>query len=129
MMTSKTAEFALDNLCRSLGQAERNEQLRRMNEACDSKTLADIVADNRNSVFLPSNPAATVRVSGAGTVVDGEAKPRGSGWQEVPSIDQWKPPGLEAMDALVDQQDRIDKAKLARELSEAARVARQLERK
>jgi hypothetical protein len=129
---SKTAEFALDNLCRSMGQVERNEQLRRMREACDSKTLRDIVADNRNSVFLPAPPSpATVVPVGAGRVVGGDdgAAHRGSGWSEPPSIDNWKPPGLEAMDAMMDQQDAIDRAARVRELGEAARAAKQLKGK
>jgi hypothetical protein len=127
---SKTAEYALDNLCRSMGRAERNEQLRRMNEACDSKTLADIVNDNRNSVFLPSPPSpATVVPVGAGKTLTGDDGAAHRGWVETKSIDDWRAPGLEHMDRLMDQQDRIDKAKLARELSEAARIAKQLDRK
>jgi hypothetical protein len=122
---SKTAEYALDNLCRSLGQAERNEQLRRMNEACDSKTLADIVNDNRNSVFLPAPPSpATVVPVGAGKTIGGDDGAAHRGWVETKSIDQWRPDGLAIMDALVDQQDAIDKAKRARELGEAAAYQR-----
>jgi hypothetical protein len=112
-----------------MGRAERNEQLRRMNEACDSKTLADIVADNRTSVFLPAPPSpATVVPVGAGRVIDGGdgAKHRGSGWTEPPSIDNWRPPGLEAMDRMMDTQDAIDRAARARELAEAARITKQL---
>jgi hypothetical protein len=48
---SKTAEYALEQMCRSLGRQEQSEQLRRMRQACDDKTMRDIVADNRNSVF------------------------------------------------------------------------------
>jgi hypothetical protein len=39
-----------------------------------------------------------------------------------PQVKDWKPPGLEIMDALVDQQDRIDKAARVKELAEAARL-------
>jgi hypothetical protein len=124
---SKTAEYALDNLCRSMGRAERNEQLRRMNEACDSKTLADIVADNRTSVFLPApRSAATVVPVGAGKTASGDDGAAHRGWVETKSIDDWRPPGLEHMDRMMDQQDAIDRAARARELAEAARIAKQL---
>jgi hypothetical protein len=131
-MMSKTAEFALDNLCRSMGQMERAQQLEAMRRACSDQTLRDIVNDNRTSVFLPSPPSpATVVPVGAGKTLTGDdgAAHRRSGWTEPPSIDNWKPPGLEVMDAMVDQQDAIDRAARARELSEAARTAKQLKGK
>jgi hypothetical protein len=126
---SKTAEYALEQMCRSLGRQEQSEQLRRMREACSDKTMRDIVADNRNSVFLPAPPSpATVVPVGAGRVIDGGdgAAHRGSGWTEPPSIDNWRAPGLEHMDRMMDQQDAIDRAARARELGEAARIAKQL---
>jgi hypothetical protein len=129
---SKTAEFALEQMCRSMGRQEQSEQLRRMREACSDKTMRDIVADNRNSVFLPAprSPATVVPV-GAGKTLTGDdgAKHRGSGWTEPPSIDNWRAPGLEHMDRTMDQQDAIDRAARARELAEAARVNKQLDRK
>jgi hypothetical protein len=71
-----TEEYALSRLTNTLGRGEQTEQQRAMQRACDDKTMRDIVADNRNSVFLPSQ-GATVTVSGAGRVIDGGNK---SGW-------------------------------------------------
>jgi hypothetical protein len=118
---SKTAEFALENMCRSMGQQERAQQQRMMEQACDTKTLQAIVEDNRASY-----PSLTAKVSvvGAGRVVGGDDGARG--WAEVPSIDNWKPDGLAIMDAMVDQQDAIDKAARVRELAEAARAEKEL---
>jgi hypothetical protein len=101
-----TEELALAGLGNALGRAERNEQLRRMNEACDSKTLRDIVNDNRVSVFLPSDPGAKVRVSGAGTVVDGGAK---NGWVEPKPLRS--PDGVREIDEIAAAFDRRDRAK------------------
>jgi hypothetical protein len=107
---SRTAEYALEAMCRSLARQERSEQLKKMEAACDSKTLAAIVADNRTSVFLPSDPGAKVRVSGAGTVVDGETRPRGTGWQEVPRP-LAQPPGIREIDEIAKAFDRADRRK------------------
>jgi hypothetical protein len=49
-----------------------------------------------------------------------------SGWQEAPKVNDWKPPGLEHMDRMMDQQDAIDRAARIRELAEAAAVQRAL---
>jgi hypothetical protein len=92
------------------------------------KLIADIVADNRSrpstgGSMIPNK----VTVVGAGRVIDGDDVKRGTtGWQPAPSIDNWKPPGLEAMDRMMDQQDAIDRAARARELAEAAAVIRAL---
>jgi hypothetical protein len=62
-----------------------------------------------------------VNVVGAGTV-----EPKTGGWREAPQIKDWKPPGLDMMDRLVDQQDMIDRATRVRELTEAAVTQRLL---
>jgi hypothetical protein len=67
---------------------------------------------------LPTaNPidAAPVK-TGSDTVSHG-----GSGWVESPQIRDWKPPGLAAMDRLMDAADARDKAERIRELAETAR--------
>jgi hypothetical protein len=102
---SKTAEYALDNLCRSMGQAERNEQARAMQRACDTATLKSIVADNRNPVHLPADPTATVTPQGAGRVIDG------SGWAESRPLrasggDGW---------AYMTPEERAERARLEKE--------------
>jgi hypothetical protein len=68
---SKTAEYALDNLCRSMGQAEQAEMQRKMREACSDKDLRDIVADFRTyspSLPVPKDNTATAVPAGAGRV-------------------------------------------------------------
>jgi hypothetical protein len=94
----------------------------------DDKLVQDIVNDFRN--YSPTMRAAgsstTVTPVGAGRVVSGDDVVTPRGWVDPPTVDQWKPPGLEIMDAMVDQQDRIDKAARARELAEAARVEKEL---
>jgi hypothetical protein len=92
------------------------------------KLVADIVNDFRTYTPGPSaGKASKVTVQGAGTVQTGDDGPAHrpfeqgqGGWVKPPQVDQWKPPGLEAMDAMMDQQDAIDKAARVKELIEAA---------
>jgi hypothetical protein len=41
------------------------------------------------------------------------------GWTEPPSTDNWRAPGIDIIDRLVDQQDALDLVARARELAEA----------
>jgi hypothetical protein len=98
----------------------------------DDKAVRDIVNDLRSYNPSPSQGAAAkVTVQGAGRVIDGDDVKRGTtgqhGWVKPPQVDQWKPPGLEAMDAMMDQQDAIDKAARAKQLIEAAAQLKALE--
>jgi hypothetical protein len=108
---SKTEEISLSRL----GTASTDlpsllqEALRRREE---DRVLRAIVADNRNPVH-PSDPGGKVGVAGAGEVVtgnDGAAHTPTRGWAEARSIAEWRAPGLEIMDRLVDLQDAIDRA-------------------
>ena len=95
-----------------------------------------IAADFRSYNPHPAqDPSARVSVQGAGVVktgdvgpqhrpIDTEATTDRSGWREPPKIDNWKPPGLEHMDRMMDQQDAIDRAARVRELAAAAAVQR-----
>jgi hypothetical protein len=68
---SRTAEFALEQMCRTMGRSEQAEQQRLMRQACDDKTMADIVADFRSySVTLPvpKDNTALATPAGAGRV-------------------------------------------------------------
>src|SRR6516165_6894486 len=96
-----------------------------------------IAADFRSYNPHPAqDPSARVSVMGAGVVKTGDVGPQhrpidasatnSGGWQEPPKVDQWKPPGLEHMDRMMDQQDAIDRAARVRELAEAAAVQRVL---
>ena len=124
---SRTAEFALEQMCRTMGRQEQVEQRRAMQRACDDATMRAIVEDNRHSVFLPAGQGSKVTPAGAGKVIDGAQQ--GHGWAEPKSIDNWRPDGLAVMDAMMDQQDAIDRAARARELAEAAHINKQLKSK
>jgi hypothetical protein len=47
-----------------------------------------------------------------------------SGWVDAPKVDNWRPPGVDIMDRMMDQQDAIDRAERIRQLAEAAAVQR-----
>ena len=96
----------------------------------DDKQVRDLVSDFRNYSVSPGPPLPKVTVVGAGRVIDGDDVKRGTtnsnGWQPAPSIDNWRPPGLSAMDAMMDQADALDKAERVRKLAEAAAALRAL---
>jgi hypothetical protein len=107
-----------------------------MQSAVDTKLVQDIVNDNRPAPRAA--PSSTVTVVGSGRVQDFDYGPAyrpyvppkednapaaersGSGWVKPPSIDNWRAPGLEHMDRMMDAQDAIDRAARARELAGAA---------
>jgi hypothetical protein len=103
----------------------------------DDALVKALVDDFRSYNPAPRStlsPPATVRVVGAGNVVGGDVGPQhrpvdatNSGWQEPPRVNDWRPPGLEHMDRMMDAQDTIDKAQRIRELAEAAAVQRALQ--
>jgi hypothetical protein len=103
----------------------------------DARRVADdalvkaLVEDFRSynpSPRSPLNqPPQTVVPVGAGKVVTaGEQVRRGTGWTDPPSIDKWKPPGVEHMDRMMDQQDAIDRAERVRQLAGASAAQRAL---
>jgi hypothetical protein len=95
----------------------------------DDKLMRQIVEDFKRGPAAPGPTLPKVNVVGAGTVVDGGDGAKHTphrGWSEPPKVDNWKPPGLSVMDAMMDQQDAIDRAARARELAEAARHLREL---
>ena len=96
--------------------------------------LRDIVNDNRNPP-RPAAPPSNVSIMGAGRVQDFDVGPKyrpyvppkeddkattdRSGWREAPKIDNWKPPGLREMDAMMDAADLQDRLQRVRQLGEA----------
>jgi hypothetical protein len=94
------------------------------------RLVADLVNDFRNYSPTPrsAGPAATVRVSGAGTVVDGGDGAKHRGWQDAPKVDDWRAPGIDVIDQLCEAQDRADRAALVRKLDEVARVEKELQK-
>jgi hypothetical protein len=75
----------------------------------DAALMREIAWDARRAPN-PS-PAPTVRVEGAGAVVSGDDGAAHGGWRDAPRLDDWRPPGERAFNALMDAQDRIDRAK------------------
>jgi len=122
--------------------AELPQYVKDLAEAVPTSVVKDIVNDNR-SPPRPAAPPSNVSIMGAGRVQDFDVGPKyrpyvppkeddkattdRSGWREAPKIDNWKPPGLREMDAMMDQQDAVDRAARIRELAEAAAVQRALE--
>jgi hypothetical protein len=95
----------------------------------DDKAVRDLVSDFRNYSQPTQGKAAKVTVTGAGTVVTGTDGPKHTpyrGWQETPKVDAWKPPGIDHLDRLMDQQDAKDRAARAREMAEDVRNMRAL---
>ncbi|UGY27312.1 hypothetical protein HU675_0011430 [Bradyrhizobium septentrionale] len=74
-----------------------------MSRAVGTDALRDIVRDNRRNVhdrpgIIPDTPAAA------------EKPPVGkNGWVEPPKITDWKPPGLDAFERIMDAQDAEDR--------------------
>jgi hypothetical protein len=104
------------------------EWMRDLVQNVDDRLVRDIVNDFRSYDPGPSmGQAAKVIPVDAGKVVtgtDGPAHTPHRGWQESPRVDSWRPPGEAVMNALLDQQDALDKAKRIRKLAEAAAVRR-----
>ena len=89
--------------------------------------VKDIVSDFRNYKPGPSGGTpATVQVVGAGRTVTGSntVASGGTGWAESPQIKDWRPPGLEAMDRMMDAADLRDRLELVKQLGEAEALKR-----
>jgi hypothetical protein len=114
-----------------------NAWINDMRRVADTRLVQDLVSDFRNYSPTPrADPNAKVIPQGAGRVVTaGEEVQRGTGWTDPPKVDDWKPPGLEHMDRMMDQADREDRAQRIRELAgtqhalNLAKAAAEAERK
>ena len=118
---SKTEELALSRM----GTAQPLPELlaEALRVQAENALLRAIVADNRTPVhpFAPvtdeGGPVAERVVTGN----DGPAHTPTPGWQDVPSIDAWRPTGsqsgLAILDHMLDVQDARDRAALAAELA------------
>ena len=105
-----------------MGQYDSGDDwLRRSRRACPDSVLRDIINDNRGDFprsgsMIPSAPSKVVP-QGAGRVVDAGSASSGTGWVKPPQVDQWKAPGIDIIDDMVAQQDRLDRAARIRELA------------
>jgi hypothetical protein len=105
------------------------EWVKDLRRVVGDKLMKDIVDDFRSYNRSPRSmtPPATVQIQGAGRVVSADDKPiasTGTGWVPAPKVDDWKPPGLEHMDRMMDQADAIDRAERIRKLAEASAIRR-----
>jgi hypothetical protein len=124
----------LVNTLRSVPEWQRD-----LERAVPTDLVRQLAEDFRSYNPAPRSltPPATVTVVGSGKVVTGDVGPQHrpidteattdrSGWREAPKIDNWRAPGLEHMDRMMDAQDAIDRVQRVRELGEAATVQRAL---
>jgi hypothetical protein len=119
----------LADLRRLVNALRLPEWQRDLEQAVPSDLVKQISEDFRNYNISPrsplNTPAQTVSVVGAGKVVGADDVPvasGGTGWVDSPEIKNWKPPGLELMDRMMDQQDAIDRAERIRQLAEASAI-------
>jgi hypothetical protein len=91
------------------GMSMPREAMQAMIDAIPSSVMRGIVADSRkpNPVTGGPNPQPT----------NPQPQQRGSGWRDEVPISS--PPGIELCDRLVDVQDKIDQAELARKIAQA----------
>jgi hypothetical protein len=94
---SRTAEFALEQMCRSLGRQEQSEQLRRMRQACSDQDLRAIVEDSRRD--------QTPRPLDKGE----QMAQRSNGW--LPERPLRPPEGIREIDEIANAFDKRDRAK------------------
>jgi hypothetical protein len=112
---------------RALNALKLPEYMRDLVGAVPDKMVKDLVNDFRSYNPHPAqDPNAKVVPQGAGRVVTaGDTVAHGgSGWVEAPKVDNWRPPGIDLMDRMMDQADAIDRAQRIRALAEAAAVQR-----
>ena len=118
----------LEELRRLVNASKLPEYMRDLERAVPTDLVRQIANDFRNYSPTPkADPRAKVVPVGAGRVIDGNDTPvasTGSGWADSPQIKDWKPPGLEHMDRMMDQADAIDRAERLRQLAQTAAVRR-----
>jgi hypothetical protein len=102
------------------------EWMRDLVRNVDDKLVADIVSDFRRGPPPPGPTLPTANPVDAAPVVTGSDRVTGggSGWANSPEIKDWRPPGVDICDRLMDQQDAIDRAERIRQLAGAAVVQR-----
>jgi hypothetical protein len=99
--------------------------------------LRDIINDNRGDFprsgsMIPNQKPSTVTPVGSGKVTTPDVGPShrpmseqaGSGWTTPPSVDSWRAPGIDHIDALCDAEDRRFRAERIRELAGAEHAKR-----
>jgi len=124
----------LEDLRRLMNTLRLPEYMRDLTAAVPDRLVKEIAADFRSYNPHPAqDPSAKVSVQGAGVVKTGDVGPQhrpvdpsatNSGWVEAPKVDNWRPPGVDLCDRLVDAQDAIDRAERIRQLAQTAAIKR-----
>jgi hypothetical protein len=96
-----SSDAILDALIRALTDLKQRQS--------DNSIIRDIVADSRRSP--PSQPSSAMADVHDQASRQYPTHSKG-GWVDAPSIDNWRAPGINIIDRMMDQQDRIDRAKL-----------------
>ena len=86
--------------------------------AVPDDVVRSLVEDFRRG---PAQPSSPLKQSGRTVEVN-----RGSGWQDAAPLSQ--PPGIKIMDAMMDQQDKIDKAERIKKALEVAAMSKRSEK-
>jgi hypothetical protein len=121
----------LADLRRLVNALRSPEYMRDLEQAVPTDLVKQVVEDFRSYNPAPRSPlnsppatANPVDAAPAKTGSDGPVASTGTGWAESPQVKNWKPPGLELMDRMMDQQDAIDRAERIRQLAKATAVQR-----
>jgi hypothetical protein len=104
---SEKAQAALAARARAKGIPEWQQE---MIEALSGNVLGDIVADNRASRAPSSIIPTSSQGPSAPTVGNGR------GWIDPPPVKDWKPPGQDIIDAMLDAAAAQDRAELEKKL-------------
>jgi hypothetical protein len=84
------------------------EWQKEMSEAVGTNLIGDIVSDSRRG-HAPRS-AISPPSQGAAPAIGKH------GWVDPPKVDDWRPPGLDVIDRMMDQQDAADRADLVKKL-------------
>jgi hypothetical protein len=98
-----------------------DEWVRDMCRTVDDRLMKQIAEDFRRPPPPPGPTLPTVRPVDAAPVKTGSdvVAGNGTGWAESPQVNDWRAPGIDVIDRLVDQQDALDRAARIQELIEA----------
>jgi hypothetical protein len=113
----------LAEIRRALNALRLPEYMRDLVRAVPDSAVRELVNDFRSyNVHPAQDPAAKANPIDAAPAKTGSdvVAGNGTGWVDSPEIKNYRAPGIDIIDRLVDQQDALDRAARVRELVEAA---------